>query len=229
MKPWNDILFCHVKTVHTEGLQPKKKKYRVEGKQKIATWSWLFFAIRDKVKHKKIKQQDNCCTHIYWHGNYLAIAARILAFNLRSIFWVPSSDRERLQLPQLSLRSGCPFVPPTPFPVRANRAPWGATCDMEIRQETHSKRTMHMNWGLLHIEKRGMGGRARRGTKQRGAAENTRKAIIGAFESIFSSAILRRFLDQNPDSWPNPMKNSQSSEWKCKIHLAILRYVAACC
>lgn len=54
--------------------------------------------------------------------------------------------------------------------------------------------------GLLHIEKRGMGGRARRGTKQRGAAENTRKAIVGAFESVFSSAILRRFLDQNPDS-----------------------------
>lgn len=66
MKPWNDILFCHVKTVHTEGLQSKKKKYRVEGKQKIATWSRLFFAIRDKVKHKQIKQQDNCCTHIYF-------------------------------------------------------------------------------------------------------------------------------------------------------------------
>lgn len=53
MKPWNDILFCHVKTVHTEGLQSKKKKYRVEGKQKIAAWSRLFFAIRDKVKHKR--------------------------------------------------------------------------------------------------------------------------------------------------------------------------------
>lgn len=64
MKPWNDILFCHVKTVHTEGLQPKKKKYRVEGKQKIAAWSRLFFAIRDKVKHKRLSSKITA-VHIF--------------------------------------------------------------------------------------------------------------------------------------------------------------------